>query len=129
SAGDSIQHSRDHRAPRRGEPKATRVHARDRPDDADAEPQPPGAGSFDRACSAPRGRIKVMKLTSKGRRALEEASALGPRSGQGAGGVGYEPWADAQGLLGHLLRVAVKKRRPIRGQSRVQLSRAREEGV
>jgi len=48
---------------------------------------------------------------------------------KGATRVWYEAWADEQGLLAHLLRVAVKKRRPIRGQSRVQLSRAREEGV
>ena len=37
----------------------------------------------------PDGRIKAMTLTSKGRKALEAASAVGARSGQGASRVGY----------------------------------------
>jgi len=35
---------------------------------------------LNRTCSAPRGRIKVMKLTSKGRRALEAARPLWARA-------------------------------------------------
>ena len=70
----------------------------------------------------------MMKLTSKGRRALEAARPLWARAQDKVPrDWGTKAWADAQGLLAHLLRVAVKKRRPIRGQSRVQLSRARRE--
>src|SRR5262249_27757199 len=85
STGDSVQHSRRHRASGRGESAATRAHARHRPDDADAEPQAPGAGSSDRPCSAPRrprqgddADIQREKSPRGG------APALGPRSGQGA---------------------------------------------
>ncbi len=74
----------------------------------------------------PDARVKSMKLSSKGRRALEAARPLWARAqDQVLREWGTKAWADAQRRLAHLLRVAVKKRRPSRGQSRVQPSRAR----
>ena len=74
----------------------------------------------------PDGRIKAMKLTSKGRRALEAARPLWAQAqGKVLRELGTKAWADAQRRLTYLLHVAVKKRRPIRGRSRVQLSPAR----
>jgi DNA-binding MarR family transcriptional regulator len=69
----------------------------------------------------PDGRIKAMTLTSKGRRALAAARPLWARAQDKVlREWGATAWADAQRRLAHLLRVAVKKRRPIRGQRRVQ---------
>src|SRR5881397_1842549 len=76
--------------------------------------------------SHPDGRIKAMTLTSKGRKALEAARPLWARAQDKVlRELGTTAWADAQRRLGHLLRVAVKKRRRIRGQSRVRPRRAR----
>src|SRR5256884_7947206 len=69
------------------------------------------AGVIERG-SHPDGRIKAMRLTSKGRRALAAARPLWARA---QGGVlrelGTKAWADAQGRLTHLLHFAVPKRR------------------
>src|SRR6266851_7421604 len=74
----------------------------------------------------PDGRIKAMRLTSKGRRALETAWPLWARAQDKVlRELGTTAWADAQRRLAHLLRVAVKKRRRTRGQSRVRPRRAR----
>src|SRR6266699_5072529 len=74
----------------------------------------------------PDGRIKAMRLTSKGRRALETARPLWARAQDKVlRELGTTAWADAQRRLAHLLRVAVKKRRRTRGQSRAQPRRAR----
>src|SRR5882762_11192669 len=74
----------------------------------------------------PDGRIKALRLTSKGRRALETAWPLWARAQDKVlRELGTTAWADAQRRLAHLLRVAVKKRRRIRGQSRVRPRRAR----
>jgi len=65
------------------------------------------------------GRIKAMKLTSKGRRALAAARPLWARAQQKVlGELGTTAWADAQRQLTRLLRVAVEKR--IRGRGQVQ---------
>ena len=82
-------------------------------------------GAIDRV-PHPDGRIKAMTLTSKGRKALEAARPLWARAQDRVlRELGTTAWADAQGRLAHLLRVAVKKRRRIRGQSRVRPRRAR----
>src|SRR3989441_13202554 len=76
--------------------------------------------------SHPDGRIKAMRLTSKGRRALDVARPLWARAqGKVLRELGTKAWADAQRRLAHLLRVALKKRRRTRGQSRAQPRRAR----
>jgi DNA-binding MarR family transcriptional regulator len=76
--------------------------------------------------SHPDGRIKAMTLTSKGRKALEAACPLWARAQDKVlRELGTTAWADAQRRLAHLLRVAVKKRRRTRGQSRVGPRRAR----
>jgi len=82
-------------------------------------------GAIDRV-PHPDGRIKAMTLTSKGTRALEAARPLWARAqGKVLRELGTTAWADAQRRLAHLLRVAVKKRRRTRGQSRAQPRRAR----
>jgi DNA-binding MarR family transcriptional regulator len=74
----------------------------------------------------PDGRIKAMKHTSKGRRALEAARLLWSQvQDKVLRELGTKAWADAQRRLAHLLRVAVKRRRPSRGRGRVQPSPAR----
>src|SRR2546421_9243888 len=68
----------------------------------------------------PDGRIKAMKLTSKGRRALEAARLLWSQvQDKVLRELGTKAWADAQRRLAHLLRVAVKRRGPSRGGGRV----------
>ena len=82
-------------------------------------------GAIDRV-PHPDGRIKAMTLTSKGRKALEAARPLWARAQDRVlRELGTTAWADAQRRLAHLLRVAVKKRRRTRGQSRAQPRRAR----
>src|SRR5438309_11507355 len=77
-------------------------------------------------CSTLRIVSKAMTLTSKGRKALEAARPLWARAQDRVlRELGTTAWADAQRRLAHLLRVAVKKRRRIRGQSRVRPRRAR----
>src|SRR6266705_6799096 len=67
----------------------------------------------------PDGRIKAMRLTSKGRRALEAARPLWAQAqGKVLRELGTKAWADAQRRLAHLLRVAVKRRGPGRGRRR-----------
>src|SRR5260370_18864038 len=67
----------------------------------------------------PDGRIKAMTLTSKGRRALEAARPLWARAQDKVlRELGTTAWADAQRRRAHLLRVAVKKRRPSGGTKR-----------
>src|SRR5574337_1774559 len=69
----------------------------------------------------PDGRIKAMRLTSKGRRALEVARPLWAQAqGRVLRDLGVKAWADAQRRLAHLLYVALKRR----GQRRVQPSGA-----
>src|SRR5213593_2843731 len=82
-------------------------------------------GVIERA-SHPDARIRAMKLTSKGRRALEAARPLWARAQDKVlRELGTKAWADAQRRLAHLLYVAVKRRRRTRGQSRVRPRRAR----
>ena len=74
----------------------------------------------------PDGRIKAMRLTAKGRRALAVARPLWAQAqDQVLREWGTTAWADTQRRLAHLLDVAVKNRRPGRGRSRVQPSPAR----
>src|SRR2546428_11492114 len=67
----------------------------------------------------PDGRIKAMKLTSKGRRALEAARLLWSQvQDKVLRELGTKAWADAQRRLAHLLRVAVKRPGARRGRGR-----------
>ena len=67
-------------------------------------------GVIERA-SHPDARIRAMKLTSKGRRALEAARPLRARAQDKVlRELGTKAWADAQRRLAHLLYVAVKRR-------------------
>jgi DNA-binding MarR family transcriptional regulator len=68
-------------------------------------------GVIERA-SHPDGRIKVMRLTAKGRRALEVARPLWMRAQDRVlRELGTKAWARAQRRLAHLLHVVVEKRR------------------
>jgi DNA-binding MarR family transcriptional regulator len=68
----------------------------------------------------PDARIKAMRLTSKGRRALEVARPLWAQAqAKVLRELGPNAWADAQRRLAHLLQVAVKTRGPRRGRRRV----------
>src|SRR6266702_5738239 len=61
--------------------------------------------------SHPDGRVKAMRLTSKGRRALEVARPLWAKAqGKVLRALGTKAWADAQRQLTRLHHVAVKKR-------------------
>src|SRR2546422_554315 len=67
-------------------------------------------GVLERA-SHPDGRFKAMRLTSKGRRALEVARPLWAQAqGKVLRELGTKAWADAQRQLTRLHHVAVKKR-------------------
>src|SRR5712692_8779168 len=67
-------------------------------------------GVIERA-SHPDGRIKAMRLTSKGRRALEVARPLWAHAqGKVLRELGTKAWTDAQRQLTRLHHVAVKKR-------------------
>ena len=69
----------------------------------------------------PDGRIKAMRLTSKGRRVLEIARPLWAQAQHKVlREVGTKAWADAQGRLTHLLHVAVKRRRLGRERGRAR---------
>src|SRR2546426_7422283 len=69
----------------------------------------------------PDGRIKAMRLTSKGRRALEVARPLWAQAQEKVlRELGTNAWADAQRRLAHLLYVAVKRRGSNRGRRRGQ---------
>ena len=71
--------------------------------------------------SHPDGRVKAMRLTSKGRRALEGARPLWAQvQGKVLRALGTGAWTDAQRRLARLLGVAVKKRRLGRERRRVQ---------
>lgn len=71
----------------------------------------------------PDGRIKPMRLTAKGRRALKIARPLWAQAQQKVlGEIGTNAWADAQRRLTHLLHVAVEKRRLGRGRRRARPS-------
>jgi DNA-binding MarR family transcriptional regulator len=75
-------------------------------------------GVLERAAH-PDARIRAMKLTPKGRRALEAARPLWARAQDKVlRELGTTAWADAQRRLAHVLRVVVKKRRPSRGTKR-----------
>jgi DNA-binding MarR family transcriptional regulator len=68
-------------------------------------------GLIERA-SHPDGRIKAMRLTAQGRRALAVARPLWTQAQDKVlRELGTKAWADAQRRLTHLLHVAVKKRR------------------
>jgi DNA-binding MarR family transcriptional regulator len=68
-------------------------------------------GVIERA-SHPDGRIKAMRLTAKGRRALEVARPLWARAqGKVLRELGTKAWANAQRQLTRVHHVAVKKRR------------------
>jgi len=69
----------------------------------------------------PDGRVKAMRLTSKGRRALEEARPMWAQAqGKVLRALGTKAWADAQRRLTRLHHVAVRKRRLGREERRVQ---------
>ncbi len=69
------------------------------------------SGVIERA-SHPDGRIKAMRLTASGRRALEKARPLWAQAqGKVLRALGTKAWADAQRRLAGLHNVAVKKRR------------------
>ncbi len=73
----------------------------------------------------PDARVKAMRLTSKGRKALEGARPLwGRAQDKVLGELGTKAWADAQRRLAHLLIVALKRRGPSRGRRRVLPSSA-----
>ena len=87
-----------------------------------------GGGVIERV-PHPDGRIKAMRLTSKGRRVLTVARPLWAQAqNKVLRELGTRAWADAERRLAHLLSVAVKKRRSIRGRSRAQQGRARRRG-
>src|SRR2546422_4759436 len=78
----------------------------------------------------PDGRIKAMRLTSKGRRALEVARPLWAQAQDKVlRELGTKAWADAQRRLTHLLHVAVKKRRLGRGRGRPPSSAPRRRSL
>ncbi len=69
----------------------------------------------------PDGRIKAMRLTSKGRRALAVARPLWAQAQDKVlRELGTKAWADAERRLTRLLHVAVEKRRLARERRRVQ---------
>src|SRR2546428_2931158 len=73
----------------------------------------------------PDGRIKAMRLTSTGRRALEAARPLwGHAQDKVLRELGTKAWEDARRRLAQLLRVAVKRRGPSRGRRRGAARRA-----
>ena len=73
----------------------------------------------------PDGRVKLVRLTSRGRRALEVARPLWAQAQDKVlHELGAKAWADAQRRLAHLLHVAVKKRRLGQERTRGQPSRA-----
>jgi DNA-binding MarR family transcriptional regulator len=77
-------------------------------------------GVLERA-SHPDARIKAMRLTSKGRRALEVARPLWAQAqGKVLRELGTKAWVDAQRQLTRLHHVAVKKRQRGREGRRVQ---------
>ena len=78
------------------------------------------AGVLERG-SHPDGRIKAMRLTSKGRRAVEVARPLWAQAqGKVLRELGTKAWADAQRRLTRLHHVAVRKRQLGREGRRVQ---------
>jgi len=82
-------------------------------------------GLIERA-SHPDGRIKAMRLTSKGRRALEVARPLWAQAqDKVVRELGAKPSADAQRRLIHVFHVAVRKRRLGRERGRVHPRSAR----
>ena len=63
----------------------------------------------------PDGRIKAMRLTARGRRALGVARPLWAQAqGKVLRELGTKAWADAHRRLAHLLSVTVKRRGPSR---------------
>src|SRR5258705_8113197 len=59
----------------------------------------------------PDGRIKAMRVTPKGRKALKAARPLWAQAqGKVLRELGTQAWADAQQRLAHVLHVALKKR-------------------
>ena len=87
-----------------------------------------GGGVIERV-PHPDGRIKAMRLTSKGRRVLTVARPLWAQAqNKVLRELGTRAWADAERRLAHLLSVAAKKRRSIRDRSRAQQGRARRRG-
>jgi len=73
----------------------------------------------------PDGRIKAMRLTRKGRRALEVARPLWAQAQRKIlRELGAKAWRDAQRRLTHLLDVAVKRRGSNRGRRQTRPSGA-----
>jgi len=71
--------------------------------------------------SHPDGRIKAMRLTARGRRALAEAWPMWAQAqGKVLRALGTKAWADAQRRLTRLHHVAVRKRQLGREGRRVQ---------
>src|SRR2546422_6505132 len=77
-----------------------------------------------RSVPHPDGRIKAMRLTSKGRRALEVARPLWTQAqARVLREVGTKSWADAQRRLAYLFHVAVERQGPRPGRRRGRLGR------
>jgi DNA-binding MarR family transcriptional regulator len=77
-------------------------------------------GLLERA-SHPDRRIKAMRLTAQGRRALQIARPLWAHAQQKVlREMGTKAWSNAQRRLTHLLHVAVEKRRLGRGRRRAR---------
>jgi DNA-binding MarR family transcriptional regulator len=73
----------------------------------------------------PDRRVKAMRLTAKGRRAVKAARPLWAEAQEKVlREVGAKRWVDAQRRLAHLFHVAVDQRSPIRSRGRVQSGRA-----
>jgi DNA-binding MarR family transcriptional regulator len=73
----------------------------------------------------PDGRVKAMRLTSRGTRALQRARPLWAKAQDTVlRELGTKAWTDAQGRLVQLLHVAIAQRRPIRGRSGARPSSA-----
>jgi DNA-binding MarR family transcriptional regulator len=83
-------------------------------------------GLIERA-SHPDGRIKAMRLSTKGKRALEGARPLWAQAqGKVLRELGTKAWTDAQRQLTRLHHVAVTKRRLGREKRRVQPNGGRD---
>ncbi len=75
----------------------------------------------------PDGRIKAMRLTARGRRALDVARPLWAQAqGKVLRKLGTKAWADAHRRLAHLLSVTVKRRGP--GQNLDEAKATRQGG-
>src|SRR2546425_2019300 len=124
SADNSVQHSREDRPHGRLESEATRGHACHRQTTLTRSLNLLERDRVIERVAHPDGRIKAMRLTSKGRRALEVARPLWTQAqAQVLREVGTKSWADAQRRLAYLFHVAVERQGPRPGRRRGRLGR------